>query len=434
MSAEPDAVNDTRPGSAGFSRGITAWQAQQPVRQQTRSFARISGQNDTIIAKTVAAPKKRRSFVNVIFSYLVFGGVLLGLLVLGAFIIEHYGFDRQTLPFVGGAIIGSWLLSVFWYSLKLSELGRGGFLLRTTKFVGGVIALPVLAAVCTLSAAGLASFAAKQGFLSFGASSSTAGLSDRSQLGQLPQLAMGPLLTMRLGTTTHSRVALVIGNSGYRTVPQLPNAGRDADSIASMFRSIGFKTVQLSGNLDGKAMRRALLDFGSVASTADWAVVYYAGHGIEVAGKNYLVPVDARLATDQDVELEAIALDQVIDSIGGARKLRLIILDACRENPFVPNMKIRVASRAIGRGLAGIDPEGATLVAYSAKGGQVALDGDGANSPYASALLRHLAQPGLEIDLLFRRVRDDVLKMTGNKQEPFVYGTLPADQFFLNPP
>src|ERR671933_1615495 len=168
-------------------------------------------------------------------------------------------------------------------------------------------------------------------------------------------------------------------------------------------------------------MTKALQSFAAQAVTADWAVIYYAGHGIEVGGANYLIPIDAALKTDRDVQFEAVPLDQVLASIEGAKKLRLVLLDACRDNPFVRQMTRTLASRSIGRGLAPPpEPEGGTLVAYAAKHGQVALDGAGQNSPFVSALLKHLESPGLEINMLFRFVRNDVLTATGRLQEPFI--------------
>ncbi|MCC6781061.1 MAG: SUMF1/EgtB/PvdO family nonheme iron enzyme [Hyphomicrobiales bacterium] len=227
------------------------------------------------------------------------------------------------------------------------------------------------------------------------------------------------------------RIALVIGNSGYEAVSPLANARRDADAIAAALRSVGFQTVRLEGDLRRGKLVETLRSFAREAASADWAVVYFAGHGLEVGGINYLVPVDAKLESDRDVQYEAVALEQVIGAVDGAKKLRLVILDACRDNPFVSRMKRTVASRSIGRGLARVEPEGGTLVAYAAKGGEIALDGTGANSPFVSALLRYLPTPGLEIGKLFRHVRDDVLAATSRKQEPFVYGSLPGEDFFF---
>jgi uncharacterized caspase-like protein len=175
----------------------------------------------------------------------------------------------------------------------------------------------------------------------------------------------------------------------------------------------------------------ALRTFTREADKADWAVIYYAGHGIEVGGVNYLIPIDAKLEIDRDAQFEAVALTQVISSVEGAKKMRLIILDACRDNPFAQQMKRSIASRSVARGLASVEPDGGTLVAYAAKHGEVALDGDGANSPFVTALIKRLPTPGIEINKLFRLVRDDVMAATGRKQEPFVYGSLPGEDFFF---
>ncbi len=146
---------------------------------------------------------------------------------------------------------------------------------------------------------------------------------------------------------------------------------------------------------------------------------------------NYLIPVDARLETDRDLQYEAVALEQVLGSVEAARKLRLVILDACRDNPFARQMRRTSASRSVGRGLARIEPDGGTLVAYAAKHGEVAFDGEGANSPFVTALVKRLPTPGMEINKLFRVVRDDVMTATERKQEPFVYGSLPGEDFFF---
>src|SRR3982074_2079266 len=169
--------------------------------------------------------------------------------------------------------------------------------------------------------------------------------------------------------------------------------------------------------------RRALRDFADRARDADIAVVYYAGHGMEVDGTNYLIPVDAKLERDTDVYDEAFSLERVLLAVEPAKQLRLVILDACRDNPFAKNMKKTLASRAIGRGLAKVEPTSPnTLIAYSAKAGSTALDGDTTNSPFTLALAKHLTTPGLDVRRAFGFVRDDVLKNTGNRQEPFVYG------------
>ena len=231
-----------------------------------------------------------------------------------------------------------------------------------------------------------------------------------------------------------TRVALIIGNSAYTAVAKLPNPQRDAEAVAEALRQDGFADVQLVIDATRTDLVEALNDFADKADAADWAVVYFAGHGLELDGTNYLVPVDARLKADRDVQDEAVSLDRVIEAVNKAKKLRLVILDACRNNPFVPDMRVTKASRAIHRGLARIEPSGGTLVAYAAKGGEEAVDGDGtADSPFAAALVARLTTPGLEIGKLFRLVRDDVLAATDQKQEPFVYGSLPGSDFFFRP-
>jgi uncharacterized caspase-like protein len=164
------------------------------------------------------------------------------------------------------------------------------------------------------------------------------------------------------------------------------------------------------------------------------AIVYYAGHGMEVDGVNYIIPADATLLSDFDVEDEAVSLDRILQAINPAKRLRLVILDACRDNPFAKTMKRSVGSRSVGRGLAKIEPATAdTLIAFAAKAGAVASDGDGAHSPFATALIRHIATPGLDLRLAFGRVRDDVIKSTGSRQEPFVYGSLGGETVALVP-
>lgn len=221
------------------------------------------------------------------------------------------------------------------------------------------------------------------------------------------------------------RVALVIGNSSYRSVPSLPNPRNDAAEIASLFKAAGFSAVDARRDLGISDMRRAISDFAELASDADVAVVYFAGHGIEVDGTNYVIPVDAKLSRDFDIEDEAISLDRILKSIEPTRRLRLVILDACRDNPFLKTMKRTIASRSIGRGLAKVEPAiSDTLIAFAAKAGSVALDGDAKNSPFTAALLHNIAAPGLDLRIAFGRVRDEVLKVTNRHQEPFVYGSL----------
>ncbi|MCA1523813.1 MULTISPECIES: caspase family protein [Bradyrhizobium] len=230
------------------------------------------------------------------------------------------------------------------------------------------------------------------------------------------------------------RVALVMGNSAYKNVARLANPANDATLVGGMFRKAGFDTVDIKLDLNGSEMRRALRDFGGKARDAGVAVVYYAGHGIELDGVNYLIPTDATLETDSDVLDETIALDRALFAVEPAKQLRLIILDACRDNPFAKTMKRTIASRAIGRGLAKVEPTSPnTMIAFAAKAGSTASDGDSKNSPFAAALVERLPTPGLDLRKAFGFVRDDVLKNTGYKQEPFVYGSLGGDDVALVP-
>jgi uncharacterized caspase-like protein len=230
------------------------------------------------------------------------------------------------------------------------------------------------------------------------------------------------------------RVALILGNSAYQNAPPLANPVNDAALIAVRLKAAGFDVVDSRHDLSALQTRRALRDFEDNARDADIAVVYYAGHGIEVDGTNYLIPVDAKLERDSDVYDEALSLDRVLVAVEPARKLRLVILDACRDNPFAKTMKRALAARGISSGLAKIEPTSPnTLIAYSARAGSTAEDGSGKDSPFTVALASHLTTPGLDVRKAFGFVRDDVLKATSNRQEPFVYGSLGGDDVALVP-
>ena len=247
-------------------------------------------------------------------------------------------------------------------------------------------------------------------------------------------LAAAILATTAVSAFAEKRVALVIGNSAYKNVAQLQNPANDAAVVAGMFKSAGFETVDSRLNLTVSELRKALREFGNKSRDADVAVVYYAGHGIELDGNNYLIPVDATLETDADVLDETLPLDRVLFAVEPARQLRLVILDACRDNPFAKKMKRTIASRAVGRGLAKVEPSSPnTMIAFAAKAGSTASDGDSRNSPFAAALVNHLAKPGLDLRKAFGFVRDDVLKATNNTQEPFIYGSLGGNDVSLVP-
>ena len=241
------------------------------------------------------------------------------------------------------------------------------------------------------------------------------------------------------------RIALIIGNANYKNVTALVNPSNDADSIAASLRATGFENVTVTSDASRETLINELRTFANEAEKADWAVVYYSGHGIEVNGSNYLIPVDAKIATDRDVQFEAVPLDQVMASVEGASKLKLVLIDACRNNPFTPQMRQTASAetvaaagptgglagtRSVGRGLGEVKVSGATLVVYAAKHGQTALDGEGRNSPFAIAVVQRLATPNVEINKLFRLVRDDVMEATAGRQEPYTYGSLPGKEDF----
>lgn len=228
--------------------------------------------------------------------------------------------------------------------------------------------------------------------------------------------------------TAPRRVALVIGNAAYAHAGRLANPPNDARLVANALAQAGFQTVDARSDLGFQAFGRALRDFRTRANGAQVALVYYAGHGIEGNGKNWLIPTDAVLGSEFDLTYEAISLDQVMDALTGA-DLRVVILDACRDNPL--GRSWNRGTRAVARGLAPVEADD-VLVIYAAAPGQTAADGVGAvNSPFATALARRLPEVGLPIQLLGGRVRDDVLRATGSTQRPFVSASITGEPFYL---
>jgi uncharacterized protein len=226
------------------------------------------------------------------------------------------------------------------------------------------------------------------------------------------------------------RIALVVGISAYMNVAPLRNPASDARAVADAFRRLGFAEVIEREDLTRADLEKTLKDFGDKASGADWAVIYYAGHGVEMNGENYLVPVDAKLDRADHVEDETVTLRRVLSKTEAAHKLRMVILDACRSNPF-RMASVDGRSRAIGRGLSPVEPAGGVLVAYAARGGTIADDGSGNHSPFTQALLANMETPGLDIRIMFSKVRDQVLSRTNNMQEPFTYGSLPGEELYF---
>ena len=242
-------------------------------------------------------------------------------------------------------------------------------------------------------------------------------------------LALVPLAAP-LPASAAGRVALVVGNSTYEHIGRLPNPANDAADLSAALRRLGFD-VTVAQDAGRTALTEALRAFTRRSAGADVALVFYAGHGMEMDGVNYLLPVDARLERDTDVRYETVTLDDVLASTSGAG-LRLVILDACRNNPLARSMTRTVRTRNVSNGSFG-DLDDAllgdeTLVAYSAEAGTVADDGAGRNSPYAAALLAHLEER-LEVGMLFRRVRERVLNATDGRQRPHEYHSLLGEHY-----
>ncbi len=225
-----------------------------------------------------------------------------------------------------------------------------------------------------------------------------------------------------------NRIALVIGNSNYSSVAALPNPANDAKAMAGFLTSAGFQVVQ-APDLGQSDMRRTIGNFARTAAEKgpDTVVlVFYAGHGLQVDGENFLVPVDAQIEREADVPLQAMRLTDVMNALSTIpSKLRFVILDACRNNPF------SAINKTAGRGLAIVDAPNGSLVSYSTAPGTEALDGDGQNSPYTSALIKIGYEPGLPIERLLKRVRLDVSNTTGKQQFPWESSSLTAEFSFF---
>ncbi len=242
-------------------------------------------------------------------------------------------------------------------------------------------------------------------------------------------------LAVAMPTQAAKRVALVIGNSAYTNAPALPNPRNDAEDIAAALTELGFDVIP-GLDLDREGMEDAIDRFGAAAEGADVALVFYAGHGIQVAGENYALPIDAKLRNERDLR-RAMPLTWLVQEAGRAGRLGLVILDACRNNPLAEEMKRGLGATrafAVGRGLARLeDAPTNTLIAYATSADATADDGSGRNSPYTAALLAHLGTPGLEVRQLFGRVRDTVMGETNGVQTPFTYGSLGGDAIYLGP-
>ena len=240
-------------------------------------------------------------------------------------------------------------------------------------------------------------------------------------------ICIAALALIAPSAATAQKVALVIANSDYEHTSQLTNPDADSQLIASALREVGFDSVELAANLDQPSFMKALQEFRTHAEGADAALIYFAGHGVESNGRNWLLPTSATLAAEKDMPFEAVELDRVLSTLAGA-KLRIAILDACRNNPFANRW--RGEKRSVSRGLASLEVDD-ILVMYAAAPGAFAYDGADGNSPFAQALARRLVQPGLPVQLLGGMVRDDVLLATDGEQRPFVSASMTGRPLFL---
>lgn len=243
----------------------------------------------------------------------------------------------------------------------------------------------------------------------------------------------GKSLPGKAGTESGHRVALVIGNSAYAQIGFLKNTINDGKAVAQTLGSLGFK-VHEHFDLGRDGMLRSLKEFGEAAKGADWVVIYYAGHGMEVKGVNYLLPVDAKLADEEDVEEEAVSMNRLFSRLKDATGVKVLILDACRDNPFATRMVRRGLTRnSASKGLAEVQAVSGTLIAYATSPGDTALDGEGDHSPYVQGLLKHLVEPGNDIRIMFSAVYETVEEITKKRQQPWYAAQLPGRNLFLRP-
>lgn len=234
------------------------------------------------------------------------------------------------------------------------------------------------------------------------------------------------------------RVALVIGNGAYRNAPALVNPKNDAEAVGRALQALGFETI-VATDLDRGGMNDVLDRFSHGVAGADIAFFYYSGHGMQFAGKNFLLPVDARLASADDVNrFRLMPLDDVIDVLQAARGARVIILDACRNNPVEEELKRRLASLPganrdayLSRGLGRLSSANGLLVAYATQAGDVAADGDGRDSPFTAAFLHNVGKADIDLRQMFFLVQDEVDRLTGGRQRPELSISL-VGEFKLN--
>jgi Caspase domain len=230
------------------------------------------------------------------------------------------------------------------------------------------------------------------------------------------------------------RVALVIGNSEYKHTTRLENPKNDAADVAATLGRLGFGVIS-GQDLDKAGMDRTIRDFAEALSGSQIGLFFYAGHGLQVDGKNYLVPIDAKLTTAHAMDFEMVRLDLVHRIMEREATTNILIMDACRDNPLARNLARALGTRSsqIGRGLAAVESGEGSLISFSTQPGNVALDGTGRNSPFAAALLKHISSPGDDLSAILINVRNDVMKETARRQVPWEHSALTAKFFFIPP-
>jgi uncharacterized caspase-like protein len=236
-----------------------------------------------------------------------------------------------------------------------------------------------------------------------------------------------------LPAAAEKRVALIVGNSAYVNASPLANPVNDASDMAAALKQVDFEVI-LGTDLGKPAFDAKIRDFVRILDRADVALLFYAGHGLQVAGRNYLIPVDAKLQGERDLDFEAISVDFVLKQMELDRdgKTNVVFLDACRDNPLGRNLARTMGTRSasIGQGLAQVQTGVGTFIAYSTQPGNVALDGQGRNSPFTAALAKRVAEPGRNLTSVMIDVRKDVLAVTGGKQVPWDHSALTGDFYF----
>lgn len=236
-------------------------------------------------------------------------------------------------------------------------------------------------------------------------------------------------VALSTATVPGKRVALVIGNGAYQNAPQLPNPRNDASDIAELLHGLGFEVVD-GFDLDKRAFEERIVEFSERTEGAEATLFYYAGHGMQVDGRNYLLPIDAALEKKASLPFQTVPVDTVLRFMTARNRVAIALLDACRDNPLSRRFAL-TRSSAAGLGLAMPITGGGIMIGFATAPGETAADGDGRNSPFAAALLRHLGTPGVEIGRAMRRVMGDVSTATNDRQRPWVHSDISVDFYML---